>query len=50
MAWVSLLFGFKGRTGRARYLMAELALLAAWLMLWLKLRLTCPRNGSTGSS
>ena len=39
MAWVSLLFGFKGRTGRARYLLVELALLALWLMLWLKLRL-----------
>ena len=39
MAWVWLLFSFKGRTGRARYLVVELALLALWLMLWLKLRL-----------
>jgi uncharacterized membrane protein YhaH (DUF805 family) len=38
MAWVWLLFSFKGRTGRARYLVVELVLLTLWLMLWLKLR------------
>jgi uncharacterized membrane protein YhaH (DUF805 family) len=39
MAWVWLLFSFKGRIGRARYLVVELALLTLWLSLWLKLRL-----------
>jgi uncharacterized membrane protein YhaH (DUF805 family) len=33
-AW--LLFSFKGRINRARYLVVQLALLAFWLMLWLK--------------
>ncbi len=33
MAWVWLLFSFKGRIGRAQYLVVELALLALWLML-----------------
>jgi uncharacterized membrane protein YhaH (DUF805 family) len=34
-----MLFSFKGRAARAQYLAVELALLAFWLMLWLKLRL-----------
>jgi len=34
-AW--LLLGFKGRLNRARYLVVQLALLTAWLVLWLKL-------------
>lgn len=38
MDWVRLLFSFKGRIGRARYLVIELALLTLWLILWLKLR------------
>ena len=38
MAWVRLLFSFKGRVGRARYLVVELALLTVWLTLWLKLQ------------
>jgi uncharacterized membrane protein YhaH (DUF805 family) len=33
-AW--LLFGFKGRINRARYLVVELALLTLWVMLWLE--------------
>jgi uncharacterized membrane protein YhaH (DUF805 family) len=33
-AW--LLFGFKGRLNRAKYLVVELALLACWLMLWFR--------------
>jgi uncharacterized membrane protein YhaH (DUF805 family) len=33
MAWVWLLFSFKGRIGRARYLVVELALLTVWLTL-----------------
>ncbi len=33
MAWVWLLFSFKGRIGRARYLVDELALLALWLLV-----------------
>ncbi|HET7885759.1 MAG TPA: DUF805 domain-containing protein [Bradyrhizobium sp.] len=36
MAWIWLLFSFRGRTGRARYLVVELALLTFWLTLWLK--------------
>ena len=35
MAWVSLLFSFNGRIGRARYLLVELGLLTLWLTLWL---------------
>lgn len=38
LSGVWLLFSFKGRIGRARYLVVELALLALWLMLWLELR------------
>jgi uncharacterized membrane protein YhaH (DUF805 family) len=38
-SWIWLLFSFKGRIGRARYLLVELALLTLWLALWLKLRL-----------
>jgi uncharacterized membrane protein YhaH (DUF805 family) len=38
LSGVWLLLSFKGRIGRARYLVVELALLALWLMLWLKLR------------
>ncbi len=33
-AW--FLFSFKGRINRARYLVVQLALLAFWLILWLK--------------
>ena len=33
-AW--LLFSFKGRTNRARYLIVQCVLLAIWLLLWLK--------------
>jgi uncharacterized membrane protein YhaH (DUF805 family) len=33
-AW--LLFSFKGRINRARYLVVQLALLTVWLILWLK--------------
>ena len=33
-AW--LLLSFKGRINRARYLVVQLALLTAWLVLWLK--------------
>jgi len=36
LSGVWLLFSFKGRIGRARYLVVELALLALWL--WLELR------------
>ena len=39
MAWLWLFFSFKGRIGRARYLVIELALLALWLMFWLEPRL-----------
>ena len=38
MDWVWLLFSFKGRIGRAKYLVVELALLTLWLLLWLELR------------
>ena len=34
-AW--LLFSFKGRLNRARYLVVQLALLTVWLVVWLKL-------------
>lgn len=34
-AW--LLLGFKGRINRARYLVVQLALLAGWFAIWLKL-------------
>lgn len=36
MDYFSLIFGFRGRLNRARYLVVELALLAAWLTFWLK--------------
>ena len=35
-AW--LLFSFKGRINRARYLVVQLALLTVWLVTWLKFR------------
>jgi uncharacterized membrane protein YhaH (DUF805 family) len=38
MGWVWLLFSFKGRIGRARYLLVELALLTLWFTLWIVLR------------
>ena len=34
MDYVRLLFGFRGRTNRAKYLVAQLALLAFWLFVW----------------
>ena len=36
MDYARLLFGFKGRINRARYLVVELALLTVWLQPWLK--------------
>ena len=36
MDYARLLFGFNGRISRARYLAVQLALLAFWLVLWLK--------------
>ena len=36
MDYVWLLFSFKGRLNRARYLVVQLALLTVWLVLWLK--------------
>lgn len=36
MDFARLLFGFKGRINRARYLAVQLAILALWLVLWLK--------------
>lgn len=36
MDFVRLLFSFKGRLNRARYLVVELTLLALWAMTWLK--------------
>jgi uncharacterized membrane protein YhaH (DUF805 family) len=38
MDWVRLLFSFKGRTGRAKYLVVELALLTLWFTLSIVLR------------
>jgi uncharacterized membrane protein YhaH (DUF805 family) len=38
MGWVRLLFSFKGRAGRAKYLVVELALLTLWFTLWIVLR------------
>jgi uncharacterized membrane protein YhaH (DUF805 family) len=38
MGWVWLLFSFKGRAGRAKYLVVELALLTLWFTLWIVLR------------
>jgi uncharacterized membrane protein YhaH (DUF805 family) len=38
MGWVWLLFSFKGRAGRAKYLVVELALLTLWFTLWIALR------------
>jgi len=38
MDWVWLLFSFKGRIGRAKYLLVELALLTLWFTLWIVLR------------
>ena len=35
MDYVWLLFSFKGRLNRARYLVVQLALLTVWLALWL---------------
>lgn len=36
MDYVWLLFGFKGRINRARYLVVELALFTLWAVLWLR--------------
>jgi uncharacterized membrane protein YhaH (DUF805 family) len=36
MDYARLLFSFNGRINRARYLAVQLALLAVWLVLWLK--------------
>jgi uncharacterized membrane protein YhaH (DUF805 family) len=36
MDYARLLFSFKGRINRARYLVVQLALLAFWLVLWPK--------------
>jgi uncharacterized membrane protein YhaH (DUF805 family) len=36
MDYFWLLFGFRGRLNRARYLILELAVLASWLMLWVR--------------
>jgi uncharacterized membrane protein YhaH (DUF805 family) len=38
MGWVRLLFSFKGRIGRARYLLVELLLFTLWFTLWVVLR------------
>jgi len=38
MGWVWLLFSFKGRAGRAKYLAVELGLLTLWFTLWIVLR------------
>jgi uncharacterized membrane protein YhaH (DUF805 family) len=38
MGWVRLLFSFKGRIGRARYLLVELLLFTLWFTLWIVLR------------
>jgi len=38
MDWVRLLFSFKGRIGRAKYLVVELALFTLWFTLWIVLR------------
>jgi uncharacterized membrane protein YhaH (DUF805 family) len=36
MDYARLLFSFKGRINRARYLVVQLALLTSWLVVWLK--------------
>jgi uncharacterized membrane protein YhaH (DUF805 family) len=36
MDYARLLFSFKGRINRARYLVVQLALVTFWLILWLK--------------
>jgi uncharacterized membrane protein YhaH (DUF805 family) len=36
MDYFWLLFSFRGRLNRARYLILELAVLTSWLMLWVK--------------
>lgn len=36
MDYARYLFSFKGRINRARYLAIQLALLAAWLLFWIK--------------
>ena len=36
MDYARLLFSFKGRINRARYLVVQLALLTFWLIVWLK--------------
>jgi uncharacterized membrane protein YhaH (DUF805 family) len=36
MRYVWLLFGFRGRINRARYLAVQLSLLAVWFVLWVK--------------
>jgi len=36
MIYAWLLFSFRGRVNRARYLVVQLALLTFWLVLWLK--------------
>jgi uncharacterized membrane protein YhaH (DUF805 family) len=36
MDYARLLFSFKGRINRARYLVVQLALLTFWLMVWVK--------------
>jgi uncharacterized membrane protein YhaH (DUF805 family) len=36
MDYVKILFSFKGRINRARYLVIQLTLLAVWFLLWVK--------------
>jgi uncharacterized membrane protein YhaH (DUF805 family) len=36
MDYIRLLFSFRGRINRARYLVVQLALLTCWLMVWVK--------------
>ena len=36
MDYATLLFSFKGRISRVRFLVVQLALLTLWLLLWLK--------------
>jgi uncharacterized membrane protein YhaH (DUF805 family) len=36
MDYARLLFSFRGRINRARYLAVQLALLTVWLIVWLK--------------
>ena len=38
MDYARLLFSFRGRINRARYIVVQLALLSVWFLFWIKSR------------